>query len=38
MVSIHTKVAKETQARLKEEAKVVMVDGRKAKVKRRRGG
>ena len=36
MVSIHTKVAKETQARLKEEAKVVMVDGRKAKVKRRR--
>jgi len=36
LVSIHTKVAKETQARLKEEAKVVMVDGRKAKVKRRR--
>ena len=36
MLSIHTKVAKETQARLKEEAKVVMVDGRKAKVKRRR--
>jgi len=36
LVSIHTKVVKETQARLKEEAKVVMVDGRKAKVKRRR--
>merc|ERR1712130_262376 len=36
LVSIHTKVAKETQARLKEEAKVVMIDGRRAKVKRRR--
>jgi len=37
LVSIHTKVAKEAQARLKEEeAKVVMIDGRKAKVKRRR--
>ena len=36
LVSIHTKVAKEAQARLKEEAKVVMVDGRRAKVKRRR--
>jgi len=36
LVSIHTKVAKETQARLKEEAKVVMVGGREAKVKRRR--
>jgi len=36
LVSIHTKVAKETQARLKEEAKVVMVEGRNAKVKRRR--
>jgi len=36
LVSIHTKVAKEAQARLKEEAKEVMIDGRKAKVKRRR--
>jgi len=36
LVSIHTKVAKEAQARLKEGAKVVMIDGRKAKVKRRR--
>ena len=35
-MSIHTKVAKEAQARLKEEAKEVMIDGRKAKVKRRR--
>jgi len=38
LVSIHTKVAKETQARLKEEeeAKLVMIGGLKAKVKRRR--
>ena len=36
LVSIHTKVAKEAQARLKEEAKLVMIGGRKAKVKRRR--
>jgi len=36
LVSIHTKVAKEAKARLKEEAKVVTMDGRKAKVKRRR--
>merc|ERR1719341_541775 len=35
LVSIHTKVAKEAQARLKEEAKEVMIDGRKGKVKRR---
>jgi len=38
LVSIHTKVAKEAQARLKEkeEAKLVMIGGRKANVKRRR--
>merc|ERR1719370_750565 len=36
LVSIHTKVAKEAQARLKEEAKLVMIGGRKDKVKRRR--